>query len=335
MNPIKCCPSTLATGYTTYSPAAYKNLFSGKKVSHIMDFSYDDEQYATIATNAKHISVSGVQEKLSAIEDNGKIRLVGNEEQGRFILKPSPDNKALRDRKQIPANEHLTMQIARQVYQIRTAENGIIFFSDNTPTYITKRFDVREDGTKIPQEDFASLIQKTSETHGQDFKYSGSYEDIAVKIKELVPAWQIEVGKFFSLVIFNYLFSNGDAHLKNFSLQRSQDGDYILSPVYDLMNTSLHTNDEDFALNDGLSATLEKSAIYESKGHPCQEDFIQFGQIIGLTDKQIKKLMLPFLMEQPKVLELIENSFLEEKQKRMYLRSYEERLKRLLRKSEK
>ena len=30
--------------------------------------------------------------------------------------------------KQILANEHLTMQIARQIYQISTAENGIVFF---------------------------------------------------------------------------------------------------------------------------------------------------------------------------------------------------------------
>jgi serine/threonine-protein kinase HipA len=28
----------------------------------------------------------------------------------------------------MPANEHLTMQIARQVYGIETAENALIFF---------------------------------------------------------------------------------------------------------------------------------------------------------------------------------------------------------------
>lgn len=209
----------------------------------------------------------------------------------------------------------------------------MIFFSDGTPAYITKRFDILEDGTKVPQEDFSSLIEKTSETHGQEFKYTGCYEDIALKIKELVPAWPVEMGKFFSLIVFNYAFANGDAHLKNFSLQLSKDGDYLLAPAYDLMNTSLHTNDSDFALEDGLSATLEKSDIYEQKGHPCQEDFIRFGQKIGLSDKQVKKIMAPYLTEQPKVMELINNSFLEEKQKRMYGNSYKERLRRLQRKS--
>lgn len=240
MKKITCCPSTLADGFTTYSPSACKKLFAGKKVSHVMNFSYDDDQYAAITENTVRISVSGVQEKMSAVEENGSIRLAVENEQGRYIIKPAPENKALRDRKQIPANEHLTMQIARQIYRIPTAENGIIFFSDDTPAYITKRFDILDNGSKVPQEDFASLIQKTSETHGTDFKYTGSYEDIALKIKELVPAWQVEMGKFFSLILFNYLFANGDAHLKNFSLQQSKDGDYLLSPAYDLMNTSLH-----------------------------------------------------------------------------------------------
>ncbi|HQT21521.1 hypothetical protein [Daejeonella sp.] len=45
-------------------------------------------------------------------------------------------------------NEHLTMQIARQVYGLKTAENALIFFQDGTPAYLTKRFDVKEDGTK-------------------------------------------------------------------------------------------------------------------------------------------------------------------------------------------
>lgn len=334
MRKLTCCPGILVSGFETYCPVACKKLFSGKTVSHIMDFTYNDEQYAVIADNAKHISVSGVQEKLSAVFDNGKIRLVNDGEQGRYILKPAPENKALRDRKQIPANEHLTMQIAEQIYKISTAANGMIFFLDGVSAYITKRFDVQDDGTKISQEDFASLMLKTSDTHGESFKYTGSYEDIALKIKELIPAWQIEMGKFFSLVLFNYLFSNGDAHLKNFSVQQTKDGDYILAPAYDLINTSLHTNDEDFALEKGLSETMKKSSVYLSKGHPCQDDFISFGRLIGLSDIRIKKIIEPFLVEQLKVAELIDHSFLETKQKRMYFASYRERLSRLQRKSE-
>jgi serine/threonine-protein kinase HipA len=42
----------------------------------------------------------------------------------------------------MPANEHLTMQIARQVFGIETAENALIFFQNGEQAYITKRFEI-------------------------------------------------------------------------------------------------------------------------------------------------------------------------------------------------
>lgn len=48
------------------------------------------------------------------------------------------------------------------------------------------------------------------------------------------------------------MFSNGDAHFKNFSLIETTMGDFKLSPAYDLLNSSIHIEDNDFALDDGL-----------------------------------------------------------------------------------
>lgn len=81
----------------------------------------------------------------------------------------------------MPANEHLTMQIARQVYGISTAENALIFFSDGEPAYITRRFDVAPDGTKIKQEDFAALWNRSGATHGRNFKYTGDYAGMGLR----------------------------------------------------------------------------------------------------------------------------------------------------------
>ncbi len=331
MKDINVCPSTLQKGFKTYCPLTSQKLFDGKKVSHSLAFSLDDDGDDDCDFTEGTLSVSGVQEKLSAVEDNGSIRLTRQGEQGRYILKPAPAYR-LRFRSQMPANEHLTMQIARQVYGIITAENGIIFFSDERPAYITKRFDVLPDHSKIAQEDFASLTRKTKETDGENFKYSGSYEDIATKIKETVAAWQVEMERFFKLILFNYLFSNGDAHLKNFSLHQTEDGDYVLTPAYDLMDSSIHTNDTDFALENGLSENLEKSETYERTGHPCKEDFENFGKMIGLSEKRVGQIIKPFGMEQPLVQELVESSFLADKQKRMYLQNYKTRLSRFLKK---
>lgn len=57
------------------------------------------------------------------------------------------------------------------------------------------------------------------------------------------------------LLIFNYLFSNGDTHFKNYSLIETSMGDFKLSPAYDLLNRSIHIEDKDFALEDGLLLT--------------------------------------------------------------------------------
>ena len=328
---IKNCPGTLTQGYETYSPTALRRMFDNRKVSHLLDFSNDSCSRGLIDDNIGRISISGAQEKLSAIVSKGKVCLSPEGIQSRYIIKPAPEDKRLSYRDQLPANEHLTMQIARQVYGIMIAENALIFFQNGEPAYITKRFDINPDNTKKKQEDFASLMKKTSETHGKHFKYTGSYADMGALMQKYVAAWKVETGKFFRLILFNYLFGNGDAHLKNFSLQQSVNSDYVLSPAYDLLNTSLHIQDTDFALEEGLFGEAFHSEIYLQKGHPCQDDFIVFGKMIGVPDVLIQKIMTDFLDRKPLVYDLTERSFLNKKLKRRYIRSYEERLMRLSR----
>lgn len=330
MKTINVCPGTLAMGFHTYSPICLRKVFEGKKVSHIMDISLDEGDDKIVAAVNK-ISISGVQEKLSAVIEKGKIILTPEGESGRYIIKPIPDYKYLRFRNNIPANEHLTMQIASQVYKIATAENALAFFADGNPAYITKRFDYGKNDLKLRQDDFASISGKTERNSGKDFKYLGSYEDIANLLRKNVSAWQVEMTKYFTIVVFNYLFSNGDAHLKNFSLQETVNGDYVLTPAYDLMNTSIHIDDGDFALQDGLIPKSEYSDVYLKTQHPCKDDFITFGTRIGVLPKKISTIIDLFSTEQPKVYELIENSFLDDKLKRMYKQTYQERLLRFQR----
>lgn len=330
MKEINVCPGTLAIGFDTYSPSCLRKMFDGRRVSHIIDLSLDGNA-DNIAAAINKISVSGAQEKLSAVVDKGHIILTPPQQQGRYIIKPIPDYKHLRFRNNIPANEHLTMQIASQVYGIKTAENALAFFADGQMVYITRRFDYDENGLKIRQDDFASISGKTDRNSGKDYKYTGCYEDIARLLKQNVSAWQVEMSRYFSLVVFNYIFSNGDAHLKNFSLRETPNGDYILSPAYDLMNTSIHIDDGDFALQGGLIPKSEYSDTYTNSGHPCKDDFITFGKRIGVLPKKLHSIIELFATEQPQVLQLIEHSFLDEKVKRMYRQSYLERLRRFQR----
>ena len=323
LNELKYCPGTLAEGFTTYSPSCLRNLFSSKKVNHVLPYEQpqqSEEVAEQFMENRKRISISGVQEKLSFLLEKNLLRLTNQGEQGTYILKPIP--RDLKKVDQVPANEHLTMQIAKQVYGLNTAENAMIFFKNGSPAYITKRFDVKEEGGKWGKEDFASLAGKTKDNAGANFKYEYSYEEVGMLIQKYAPAWRVEIEKYFSLVVFNFLFSNGDAHLKNFSLLESSKGDYLLSPAYDLVNTKLHVDDSDFALDKGLFADDFKSAEYKKSGHPSKGDFTEFAKRIGVTKGRIEKLLNPLLENQPFMETLVSRSFLSDANKRAYLLMY-------------
>jgi len=324
LHEIKYCPGTLAEGYSTYSITCQRRVFQGKRVSHILPYSppqTNEEDAAKFIENRKRISISGVQEKLSLILDKNKLRLTNEGEQGTYILKPIP--RDIKNVDQAPANEHLTMQIARQVYGLLTAENALIFFDNGEPAYITKRFDVKNDSLKWGKEDFATIAEKTEENAGANFKYNYSYEAMAGLIKRFVSAYRVEMEKLYSLIVFNFLFSNGDAHLKNFSLLETLNGDYVLSPAYDLLNTRIHVDDCDFALDDGLFSDNFQSDEKKKSMHVGLEDFRELAKRFEINEKRRDKILTPFLQTQIMVEELTNRSFLNAKTKRAYLLHYQ------------
>ncbi len=328
---LNYCPGTLAEGFDTYSTTCLRNVFNAKKVSHVLPFTspqHSDQVVELFMENMKHISISGVQQKLSLIQVKNTLRLTNADEVGTHILKPIP--AYLKKAGMVPANEHLTMQIASQVYKINTAGNAMIFFKDGTPAYVTKRFDVKENGGKWGKEDFATLAGRTKDIAGENYKYDFSYEELGSLIKQYVTAWKPDIEKYFSMVVFNFLFSNGDAHLKNFSLLETSGSDYVLSPAYDLINSRMHVEDTDFAFSKGLFSDNFKSPAYKKNNHPGKNDFIEFGKRIGVDEKRIEKLLSPFLEKNPLQEELVKRSFLDDANKRGYQKMYNTRRNYLL-----
>lgn len=331
---IRNCPCSLSAGFNTYSPKSAKSLFGKTKVNPVLGFDIDEFRDAGEIADAMHrISVSGVQEKFPAVINDDEISIAGDDDRSTHILKPAPWDRTLRDRKMIPANEHLTMQIASQVYGIQTAANGLCFTSKGHPVYITRRFDILSDGSKLPMEDFASIIGKNEPSSGPQFKYNGSYEDIANAIRANVAAWMVDMERFFELVVFNYIYANGDDHLKNFSLILHGQ-DYRLAPAYDLINTSLHVNGDDFGLDGGLSPDIEKSDVMERTGHPCRLDFERFGAKIGLVKKRMDRILNKYTSFPESARLLVDLSFLSGKIKRNYVRIVNERISRFNKVSE-
>ncbi|MBD5195570.1 MAG: HipA domain-containing protein, partial [Bacteroidales bacterium] len=161
----------------------------------------------------------------------------------------------------------------------------------------------------------------------------GSYEDIAKAIRANVAAWMVDMERFFELVVFNYIYANGDAHLKNFSLILNGQ-DYRLAPAYDLLNTSLHVNGDDLGLDGGLSPDIEKSDVFDKTGHPCRLDFERFGNKIGLVKRRMDKILDKYMSLPDGAIKLITQSYLPDKAKRNYIRIVNERITRFIRESE-
>ena len=309
------CPGCLKEGHSTYCQPCRKRLFGGKKVSHVLPFSRPVYNQTKLATTEKRLSISGIQTKMSLVLRAGRLEMT--ETGGQYILKPIPYGE-FRHLDAVPVNENLTMQIARQVFGLRVAENALVEFEGGGLAYLVRRFDVQEDGTRHLQEDFAQIAERSEESHGKNYKYDSSYEEIGDLIRKHVAAYQVEMEKFLHLVVFNYLVHNGDAHLKNFSLIRNEEsGDYTLSPAYDLLCTRLHAPDETRTALDLFKDDFETES-HRINAFYAYDDFQELAKRLGLHPVRFKRFMQSAVSKEPEVFSLIDRSALPEECKQGY-----------------
>ena len=317
---ITRCPSLLIDGHDTYSKGALSVLFDGRKVSHMLSFSSPSvirQDNLNPIKNAGRLSLSGAQSKFGMVLDSqNQLQYSGNETQSTYILKPRPTGYHLINHDYCAANENLTMQLASQIYGIETAPNGLCFYDDGQPAYLTRRFDIHENG-KYAQEDFASLMGLSKDNGGSDFKYNnGSYEECAEIIRKYTKVTTIDIFRFFKIVLFNFITLNDDAHLKHFSLIKIN-GEYRLSPAYDLINTSLQVYEPRiFALEKGL---FKEGMYLSDTRNITHKDFVEFGIRIKLPEKLVMQELLRFSTPNKDADALIGRSFLSSDLQRSYL----------------
>lgn len=321
------CPACYRTKDETYCLNCRKLLFDGARVSHVLAFDAPKaDNIPLYQEKTKRLSISGVQLKYSLHLEGRELRLT--EKEGQYILKPIPPNAFIAYPDQAPENEHLTMQIAAQLFGIRTAANALIYFKDGTPAYLTRRFDLRSDGSKFLQEDMAQISGASRHTRGENFKYEGTYEDIGKLIKVHVAAYLPALEEYFRLLLFNYLFSNGDAHLKNFSLIQTSMGDYTLSPAYDLMCTVLHTPQESDTALDLYEGDMNGD-FYSRYGFFGLSEFQYLAEKIGIKPSRVARIVRQLLNSSDEVIKMIQYSFLGEETKIKYHNAYNDKLRRM------
>lgn len=128
------CPITYKETTNRYAPEAIKLFSSQATILNDFPFSVEEQLQEAVARASK-MSIQGMQPKLSTVFSlaNGSFEIVDSS--GTFIMKPQHLQF-----KELPENEDLSMRLAKSA-GAKVPFHGMIYCSDGTLTYFTKRFD--------------------------------------------------------------------------------------------------------------------------------------------------------------------------------------------------
>lgn len=281
----------------TYQPSPVDYSSDGLKqvhrnLKHLANLPFTKEALRQeAAARVEKMSIQGVQPKLSARLNikQGEFELVNKG--GNFILKPqSPEYPEL------PENEDLTMKLAKTC-GLDVPLHFLVRGEDQQLTYVIKRFDREGRSKKVAMEDFAQLSGLSRET-----KYKSSMEKVVKIVDQYCTYPVVEKQKLFLSVLFSFLTGNEDMHLKNFSLINTKNK-IVLSPVYDLLNTSI-----------AIPNPVEEMALplHAKKRKLTKTDLIDYfgSNCLQLNDKTIQKVTKKILVAAESWTTIIKSSFL-------------------------
>ena len=160
-------------------------------------------------------SLGGARSKASVLDNNGSL----------WIAKFPSKN----DQSDIGGWEIVTYELAISA-GVNMIESQAKKFSSNNHTFLTKRFDRTENGTRIH---FASAMTLLGHIDGEDSSEGLSYLELAefitlngVKINE-------DLEQLWRRIVFSICVSNTDDHLRNHGFILTSQG-WVLSPAYDI-----------------------------------------------------------------------------------------------------
>lgn len=312
----KClfCYQELEEGQVDFHPACARKFF-GSDTAPLLPYTRDNMSELARQIIRTSSSVTGVQAKMSLDVDRGgknepaKFTIVGL--WGKYIFKPQSGKYP-----SLPELEDLTMKMA-EAARIRTARHTLIRLSDGELGYLTLRMDRGPKGEKISMLDMCQLSNRLTE-----HKYHGTYQQLADTVKRYSSAPMLDVQRFWEVVLFSWITGNSDMHCKNFSLVDRGNGEYALSPAYDLLAVLLADPEDTEEMAMSFSVGGGKTGFDRETFLTA---FIQSGIPSPVANKMIER-MKSFV---PAWKQLIGQSFLPEKMKAAYIRLLDERTGRL------
>ncbi len=312
MSNCLACQKPLSTEEQLYHHNCLKAFW--QEDTPVFELEYELSQIEELAKEnvAQRVIVTGVQPKLSlgfTQETNPMLTIVGALN-GRYILKPP-----FSEYPQMPETEALSMLMAKAC-GIDTVPFLLIPLKGGQLAYLTRRIDRKANGDKLAMEDACQFTERLTE-----HKYRGSHEQIAKGIIAFSKNPLFDVVRFYEQVIASFLIGNNDMHLKNFSLISADGNSYSLAPAYDMISAQLLIPDD----AEELALTLNGK-----KRKLTKTDFDTAMERARIPKKAIENLWKRMMNGAKKWPDLIDNSFLNKDQKRLFRKLIEGRINILM-----
>lgn len=222
-----------------------------------------------MARYAVHSGISGVQPKVMVRDDEATLNRLTHRGATHIVKAWNPDTFP-----NLAENEFFCMTAARHA-QIDVPGFQL---SNHGKFLVIDRFD-RVEGRYLGFEDFCVLNGLPTEE-----KYSGSYENVAKRIKQFVSPGEVRpaLEQFFKSLALSCAVQNGDAHLKNFGVvYDNPEGKVRLAKAYDIVSTTPYLPADSLALTLG-----------GSKRFPKAKALMAFGRThCGFSDSRARELL--------------------------------------------
>ena len=230
--------------------------------------------------NTQRLSISGYQHKLQvSILDN-----IIAENYSDYILKSA--NEYLN----LAVNEHMHMEFMRKL-GFEVPFNAIVYDERfDSYHYLIKRFDIDENGKKIPQISLNALMREKN-------KYSGSIDKVIEFLNNKIDENQKTL--FLKFIYANALVFNNDLHKKNISFIY-KNNKLEFSPIYDVINVFIIKGKDNNQV--ALPINGKKANIQISYFKNISEEFgLEFNKI----KDELLKIRKTYIEEYPKYIELL------------------------------
>ena len=123
--------------------------------------------------------------------------------------------------------EYIYSKIAKEC-GINITKTYLFEDEDGYRHFAIERFDIDKDNKRLHTHTLAGLL------HVEKSKRM-DYMEIMKVVKLYLSLPKEDVEEMYRRMVFNYVYNNNDDHLKNYSFLMNQNGEWRLSPAYDLM----------------------------------------------------------------------------------------------------